>query len=165
MRKSISLLLCFSLLSCISLNLYSQSPENELDQVELTKQYIGKWAAEVGKDSTWLWEITPSNNGYVHAFYLKVKGKTVETMPGIIGFGSEYRTTNIFILYPDGFISRDIGGFVSDDKYIAERFYPQDEKTGLGIWECTFLTPDKFTAIWKVEGVKKGELIYIKVKE
>ena len=165
MRKSISILLCFSLLSCISQNLFSQSAENELDQVELMKQFIGKWAAEVGKDSTWLWEITPSNNGYVHAFYLKVKGKTVETMPGIVGFGSEYRTTNLFILYPDGFISRDIGGFVSDNKYIAERFYPQDMKTGLGTWECTFLTPDKFTTIWKVEGVKMGEYIYIRVKE
>ena len=129
------------------------------------KQYIGKWAAEAGKDSTWLWEITPSNKGYVHAFYLNVKGKTVETMPGIVGFGSEYRTTNIFILYPDGFISRDIGGFVSDDKCIMERFYPQDMKTGLGTWECTFLTPDKFTATWIVKGVKINEFIYIRVKE
>ena len=129
------------------------------------KQFSGKWAAEAGKDSTWLWEITPSNKGYVHAFYLNVKGKTVETMPGIIGFGSEYKTTNMFILYQDGFISRDIGGFVSDNKYIAERFYPQDMKTGLGTWECTFLTPDKFTAIWKVEGVKMNELIYIRIKE
>ena len=129
------------------------------------KQFIGKWAAEVGKDSTWLWEITPSNNGYVHAFYLKVKGKTVETMPGIIGFGSEYKTTNMFILYQDGFISRDIGGFVSDNKYIAERFYPQDNKAVLGTWESTLLTPDKFTATWIVKGVKMAELIYIKVKE
>ena len=129
------------------------------------KQFIGKWAAEAGKDSTWLWEITPSNKGYVHAFYLKVKGKTVETMPGIIGFGSEYKTTNMFILYQDGFISRDIGGFVSDNKYIAERFYPQDNKAVLGTWESTLLTPDKFTTTWKVEGVKVMELFYIRVKE
>jgi len=165
MRKSISILLSFLLLSCLFTNLYSQSAEEELDQLELMKQFIGKWAAEAGKDSTWLWEITPSNKGYVHAFYLKVEGKTVETMPGIIGFADEYRNTNFLILYPDGFISRDIGGFVSDNKCVTKRFYPQDEKTSLGAWECTFLTPDKFTAIWKVEGVKKGELIYIRVKE
>ena len=165
MRKSISILLSFLLLSCLFTNLYSQSAEEELDQLELMKQLIGNWAAEAGKDSTWLWEITPSNKGYVHAFYLNVKGKTVETMPGIVGFGSEYRTTNMFILYPDGFISRDIGGFVSDDKCIMERFYPQDEKTSLGTWECTFLTPDKFTAIWIVKGVKINEFIYIRVKE
>jgi hypothetical protein len=165
MRKSISILLCFSLLSCLSLNLYSQSAENELDQVELMKQYNGKWAAVAGKDSTWLWEITPSNKGYVHVLYLEVKGKTVETLQGIFGFADEYKKTNLLILYQDGFISRDIGGFVSDNKCIMERFYPQDEKTGLGTWEVTFLTPDKFTAIWKVKGVKKGELIYIRVKE
>ena len=86
-------------------------------------------------------------------------------MPGIIGFGSEYKTTNMFILYQDGFISRDIGGFVSDNKYIAERFYPQDNKAVLGTWESTLLTPDKFTATWIVKGVKMAELIYIKVKE
>ena len=165
MRKSTSILLSFLLLSCLFTNLYSQSAEEELDQLELMKQFIGKWAAEAGKDSTWLWEITPSNNGYGHAFYLKVKGKTVETMPGIIGFGSEYKTTNMFILYQDGFISRDIGGFVSDNKYIAERFYPQDNKAVLGTWESTLLTPDKFTATWKVEGVKVMELFYIRVKE
>ena len=165
MKKPISILLSFVLLSCLFTNLYSQSAEVELDQLELMKQFIGKWAAEAGKDSTWLWEITPSNKGYVHAFDLKVKGKTVENMPGIIGFADEYRSSNVLILYPDGFISRDIGVFVSDNKYVAERFYPQDEKTGLGTWECTFLTPDEFTAIWKVEGMKKGELIYIRVKE
>ena len=42
---------------------------------------------------------------------------------------------------------------------------PQDMMTGLGTWESTFLTPDKFTAIWKVEGVKILEFIYIRVKE
>ena len=100
MKKSICLLLCFSLLSFLSLNLYSQTAENKLDQVELMKQFIGKWEAEAGKDSTWLWEITPSNDGYVHAFYLNVKGKTVETMPGIFGFANEYKNINSFILYP-----------------------------------------------------------------
>ena len=165
MKKSISICLCLLLAFSLSLNLSAQSTEKELDQVELTKQYIGKWAAEVGKDSTWLWEITPSNKGYVHAFYLKVKGKTVVTQPGIIGFADEYRKTNLLILYQDGFISRDIGGFVSDNKYIAERFYPQDNKAVLGTWESTLLTPDKFKAIRKVKGVKKGELIYIRVKE
>ena len=165
MKKISALFIAGLITLCFSIGLHAQSSEQELDQAELMKQFIGKWVAEAGKDSTWLWEITPSNNGYVHAFYLKVKGKTVETMPGIIGFGSEYKTTNMFILYQDGFISRDIGGFVSDNKCITERFYPQDEKTSLGTWECTFLTPDKFTAIWKVKGVKKGELIYMRVKE
>jgi len=165
MKKTLNIMLSLLIIVSFSLNVSSQSSPNDLDQVELMKQFIGKWAAEAGKDSTWLWEVTPSNKGYVHAFYLKVKGKTVETLPGIFGFGDEYRNTNLLILYPDGFISRDIGGFVSDNKYVAERFYPQDEKTGLGTWEGTFLTPDKFTAIWKVKGVKKAELIYMRVKE
>lgn len=143
----------------------NQLSKTKLDQVELMKQFIGNWAAEAGKDSTWFWEITPSNKGYVHAFYLKVKGKTVETMPGIIGFADEYRNTTFLILYQDGFISRDIGGFVSENKHIAERFYPQDEKTALGTWEVTFLTPDKFIAIWKIESVKKGGFTYIRVTE
>lgn len=150
---------------CFSGNVNAQSSENDLDQVELMKQFIGKWAAEWTKDSTWLWEITPSDKGYVHAFYLQVKGKTVLTYGGMIGFGDKYRKVLLFILYPNGFITRDIGGFVSDNEYIAERFPAEHKKTVLETWECTFITPDKFKAIRKVKGVKKGELIYIRVKE
>ncbi len=165
MKKTLNIMLSLLIIVSFSLNVSSQSDQKNLDQVKLLKQFIGTWEAEAGKDSTWLWEITPSNKGYVHAFYLKVKGKTVETLPGIFGFGDEYRNTNLLILYPDGFISRDIGGFVSDNKYVAERFYPQDEKTGLGTWEGTFLTTDKLSTIWKVQGVKIIEYIYIRVKE
>ena len=147
------------------MSLYAQSSQQDLDQVELMKQFIGKWTAEWGKDSTYLWVITPSNKGYVHTFYLQVKGKTVLTYGGIIGFGDEYRNVNLFILGPNGFITRDIGGFVSDNEYIAERFPAEHKKTVLETWECTFITPDKFKAIRKVKGVKKGELIYIRVKE
>jgi len=150
---------------CLCVNLHAQSSETDLDQVELMKQFIGKWVAEAGKDSTWLWEITPSDKGYVHAFYLQVKGKTVATYPGIMGFGGEDRNVNMFTLFSNAFITRDIGEFVSDNKSIFERFPPQHKKTVLGTWECTFITPDKFKAIRKVKGVKKGELIYIRVKE
>ena len=151
----------FCFIVCVS----AQSSGTDLDQVELMKQFIGKWKTEAGKDSIWLWEIMPSNKGYVHTFYLQVKGTNVETVPGIIGFADDYKNTSLLILYQDGFISRDFGGFVSDSKYIAERFYPQEKKTGLGFWECTFVTPDKFTAIWKVKGVKRLELIYTRVKD
>ena len=167
MRKSICLLFCSLLLSCLFTNLYSQSEENELDQFELMKQFIGDWAAEAGKDSTWLWTVAPPSpyNEYVQSFALQVKGKNVETSLGMIQFGSEYKTTKSTILHPDESVTLDIGGFVSDKKYIAERFYPEDMKTVLGTWECTFLTPDKFTATWKIEGVKIREYIYIRVKE
>ena len=131
------------------------------------KQFIGDWAAEAGKDSTWLWSIAPPSpyNEYVQSFALQVKGKNVETMLGMIGFGSEYKTTKSTILWADESMSIDIGGFISDKKFRAERFYPEDMKAVLGTWECTFLTPDKFTATWTVEGVKIREYIYKRVKE
>ena len=115
-------------------------------------------------DSTWVWEITPSNKAHAFTFYLKVKGKTVETMPGIFGFANEYKNINSFILYPNGFISRDIGRFVSDNLLIVERFYPEDE-TRWGTWECNFITPNKFTATWKLESGESGEFIYIRIRE
>ena len=168
MKKIIfSLFILPMLVLCFPMDLNAQSTENDLDQVELMKQFSGKWAAEAGKDSTWLWEITPFDKGYVHAFYLQVKGKNDATRwgHGLIGFGNDYRNVNLIILGPNGLISRDIGGFVSDNEYIAERFPIEHNKTVLETWECTFITPNKFTAIMKVKGVKKGELIYIRVKE
>lgn len=168
MKKTIFSILTLSFyVLCLSVNLYAQSSETDLDQVELMKQFSGKWAAEAGKDSTWLYEVSPFDKGYVIAFNLKVKGKNDATSPGqgIIGFGNDYRNVNLIILRPNGLITRDIGGFISDNEYFAERFPIEHNKTVLETWECTFITPDKWTAIRKVKGVKKNEIIYIRVKE
>ena len=153
MKKIIFSILALSLIAlCFSMNLQAQSSETELDQVELMKQLIGSWTAETGVDSTVLWEVIPSDKGYISNVYWKTKGETYWTGKGIIGFTWEYQTVNMYALWQDGYLSRDMGKFVSDKKITFER-YTADHSHVMGSMEISFLTPDKCINIWKWRGM------------
>lgn len=58
----------------------------KLNQVELFKQWIGNWQAEIDKDSTFMMECKPFYNGY--EFYLKIetKGKIIFAEKILMGY-------------------------------------------------------------------------------
>ena len=155
MKKIIFPMLVLPLMAlCFSMTLNAQSSQQDLDQVELMKQFIGTWTTETGVDSTALWEIIPSDKGYVDNVYWKTKGETYSTGKGIIGFTWEYQTVNMYALSQDGYLSRDMGKFVTDKKMMWERF-TADHKQVLASWELNFITPDKFTLIFKYRGMEQ----------
>jgi hypothetical protein len=51
MKKTISTFLGLMLFVVFSLYTSAQSANEELDQVELMKQFIGTWECEIGKDT------------------------------------------------------------------------------------------------------------------
>ena len=72
MRKSIYIIL--SLLFIVpSLTLLAQSAEEELDQVELLKQFIGTWKAEVAEDTVVILKFVPIGVALVHTLEVMVK--------------------------------------------------------------------------------------------
>jgi len=50
---------------------------NQLNQVELHKQYIGNWESELGKDTLVLWEGKPYGTGLECYLKMKAKGKVL----------------------------------------------------------------------------------------
>ena len=154
MKKIIFPMLVLPLMAlCFSMTLNAQSSEQDLDQVELMKQFIGTWTTETGVDSTALWEIIPSDKGYVSNVYYQAKGVTYNTGKGIMGFTWEYQMVNMYTLWQDGYLSREMGKFVSDKKITFER-YNADHSHVMGSIEINFLTPDNFINIWKWRGMK-----------
>jgi len=172
MKKIIFPMLVLPLIAlCFSLNLHAQSSEQDLDQVELMKQLVGTWTAQTGVDSTALWEVIPSGNGYEHKFTRQAKGETYLTANGIIGFAQERQTLNMYMLWPNGNILRSVGKFVSDKKSIMERFNV-DHSHAYASDEITFITPDKIKYIFKYRGNSETwddavvtEWIYTRVKK
>ena len=153
------------------MSLHAQSSEQDLDQVELMKQYIGKWKAEITTDTTLIFEVIPSDKGYVANGYYQAKGDTYWTGKGIIGFGKNNKLVNMYILWSGGNVSRDFGEFVSDNKIIWER-YNADHNHVTGIIEGEFRSPDKFIHLWKWRGTKESwdeanvtEYIFNRVKK
>jgi hypothetical protein len=172
MKKIIFSILALSLIAlCFSGNLNAQSSQQDLDQVESTKQFIGKWIAEMGEDTTMVWEVHPSGNGYEHKLTWQAKGETYFTAKGIIGFAQQRQTVNMYLLWPEGTILRGLGKFVSDKKFIMERFNV-DHSHVYASDEMNFITPDKVKYIYKWRGDSETwddavvtEATYIRLKK
>jgi hypothetical protein len=151
MRKSISLLLCLSLLSCLSLKLHSQSAEEELDQVELLKQFIGTWEAETGKDSVSVLLFTPINNGLHVLQEDKANGETYVTYRGVFGLSDDKQMILAAALAPDGTMIIDYGKFETKNKYKNDRYFGNTSHVSQMLeWE--FLTPGSFVIRGKGRG-------------
>ena len=158
MKKIIFSILALSVIAlCCSLNLQAQSSETDLDQVELMKQFIGPWKAELREDTTLLWWFRPSSfgEGYNSIAHWEAKGKTYRTTQGIIGFSGSpkkgFSGVSFYILWPDGTLSRDEGKFVSEKKLYIERFNKTHTKA-FAKWELEFQSQDKFTSTWTPQG-------------
>ncbi len=172
MKKIIVLFFALPFIAlCFCITLQAQSSETDLDQVELMKQFIGKWILETGEDSTAIWEIIPNNKGYVHNVQWQAKGETYRTATGIYGFTGQNKTVINSVLWTNGVITLDMGKFVSDKKMKCER-YNLAHNHVTGDYEIYFTTPDDFKVISKWRGMNETwddaevtEYIYTRVKE
>ncbi|MCK5103169.1 MAG: hypothetical protein KAR17_10145 [Cyclobacteriaceae bacterium] len=144
MKNTISLLLCFSLLTCLSLNLYSQSAENELDQVKLTKQIIGTWETRVGEDSIIQMTCTPFGEGIRCQFEWKSDGKVYSEASSVIGFSADRKTIVYTYVRGDGTTTHDIGRFVTEKKWVTERFLSDSPTHAHALAEHEFPSPTTF---------------------
>ena len=167
MKKIIFTMLAISLIVlCFSGNLNAQASENELDQVELMKQLIGKWESDRGKvDSTIVWEIIPWNKGYETSFKLKAKGEVYYSYKGIWGFNRENTKMDIYYLSQNGHFHNYSCEFVSDKNMIIKA------KDDHSFRDLHFITPDKFKWILKRKSSEDSwdnavvtEEIYTRVK-
>jgi hypothetical protein len=71
------------------LNLFSQSAEEELDQAELMKQFIGIWETDWEEGTVSIWEVNPVGKGYEVSLKWKNDGQLSRTDKGVYGFTSD----------------------------------------------------------------------------
>ena len=154
MKKFFSLCISGLIGICLSMSLHAQSSQQDLDQVELAKQFIGSWTAETGVDSTVLWEVIPSGNGYTFNLYFKANGESYGTHKGIIGTPGKSETVTMVTMWQEGWITIDKAKFASDKKITFERF-PQDLSHLTATLEMKFLTPNKFNFLYKERGMEE----------
>ncbi len=62
---------------------------NQLNQVELMKQFIGTWGGEVGKDTTFLWEGKPYGTAIDANMKLMTKGKIIAEGKALIVYDTK----------------------------------------------------------------------------
>lgn len=153
MKKSFSILIGVSVLLTFSLNTFSQSSEEELDQVELLKQLVGTWQADIAQDTVLIMKITHTGTGMYFIQEFQAKGKTYDTTSGIIGFSEDKQFVVGYSLWQNGNITHDLGHFVSPQKLISERFF-NDQKLAIMMVEIEFQSPEQYIWRGKWRGVK-----------
>jgi arsenite methyltransferase len=175
--KKISTLFISGLIAlCFSMSLNAQSSQQDLDQAELMKQFIGiigTWGSDKSYEKTSLTEIIPSHQGYEMITYKKATGVNLWTGKAIFGFDQEYQMVIMFSLTRIGMLGgRFVGKFVSDKKLTMESDFSNPTRM-TETFELSFLTPDKFDLIlewghgepetWDVANVEKST--YKRIKE
>jgi hypothetical protein len=151
MRKATSILLSLSLLSCLSLNLLSQSSDEKLDQAELFKQFIGTWEADNGKDSVVIIKCIPSNNGIHFVQEDKANGITYSTYQGLLGLSDDKEMIIATAIALNGTMIMDFGKFVEKNKYVVDRYFGNTTHVAM-LMEWEFSTPESFVIRTKWRG-------------
>ena len=171
MRKSINIILFLILILGFSLTLSAQAIDEELDQKELTKQFIGKWVTDGFEGTVTNYNVNPLGNGYEVTIIWENEGQPTRTDKGIIGFTYDGLVNMTYMWSPEGNISCDYGKFVSKNKIIVERYATLNGKA-LASFDFEFISPEKMKMIWKSwgtegtpEDAEVSEIIWTKVSQ
>jgi len=132
-----------TLLFC-SNGIQAQNTQTQLNQVELMKQFIGIWKAEMGKDTIFIMEGKTFGKGLEFYWKTDTKGKIISEGKSIMG----YDKINNRIIEPQIWDSSPniilwSGLFTSSNKYeaILLKDIANPEKATLK-WEYEFKSPD-----------------------
>ena len=153
MKNFISLLLASMFIIGLSFNLSAQSNEEELDQLELLKQFEGTWKAETGEDSAVVITYEPIGNGFLLTQENMANGDIYLRAKAIMGVSNDKKTIIVSSVTQDGEVAFNYGKFVSDKKSVFE-FYVENVRHPFNIQEFDFQSPDAFTVRGKYRGEK-----------
>jgi len=126
--------------------------EDELDQVELMKQFIGTWEMPLGENSSYILEFVPVGDAMYLKEEKKENGEVTLSSVGVWGVSPDKNTITSAAVENNGLISFDYGKFVSASKFLTERFR-DDQKHPTWIHEFEILSPESFT----VRAKRRGE--------
>jgi len=153
------------LLLSISNGIQGQNSTSNLDQPKLMLQFLGKWQANVGKDTVEVWDCQVYGKAYTSNVYQVTKGHKTPFYTNSISYGQKEGKFSGFQLTADGGYGTWIGSFASEKKLegiMVKNFNPEPV---YGKFEIIFKNLNEFTYfIYNTQGVKTVELQYVKVK-
>ena len=153
------------LLLSFSNGIQGQNISSNLDQTKLMLQFLGKWQANVGKDTVEVWDCQVFGKAYTSNVYQVTKGHKTPIYTNNISYGPKEGKFRGFQLTADGGYGTWIGSFTSEKKLegiLTQNFNPEP---AYGKIEIIFKNLNEFTyLIYNTQGVKTAELQYVKVK-
>jgi hypothetical protein len=125
--------------------LTAQNGLPELNQVELMKQFSGKWECRISKDSTLTWDTKPYGTGFEVTVKGVVNGRVFLEARQLWGYDKQLDKYIVAVMHKGDDIRLYSAWFVSDKKYVSVRY---DDISHPG------------TTDWRREGEFKSPYVY-----
>lgn len=144
MKTILKTMLVISVLFC-SMGIDAQKPQTKLNQLELYKQYLGTWQAEIGADSVEVRECREYGLSFVIDVYQVIKGKKIPMYLNNICFDSNEGKFKGFMLYPNGGYFTWIGQFTKNEYFSGKIVFNFMPDVVWSEFHSNFVSPTEFT--------------------
>ena len=126
--------------------IHAQTTQTQLNQLELIKQFIGNWKAEMGKDTTVFYEAKLFGTGIEDYMEFITKGKSYLKIKGLLGYDKKNdKYIHLKLLDPSGLA---LNAFWVTSKNIIE-----------GVQYQYISNPEDAPLKWKLEFKSSDSLI------
>jgi hypothetical protein len=163
--KKIYFLATIVLLLLCSNGIIAQTAKPQATQLELMKQFLGTFQANVGKDTVEIWESQLYGNSVILSVSQVIKGKKTPSYVNNTGFNAEEGNLVGFILNHDGTYTTWVGKFTDNKNFsgaLMNNFKPEQSWSKFAF---VFLSPKEWTLVTHDKnGAKTSDLKYTKVK-
>ncbi len=143
----------------------AQTMQPKLNQVELSKQLIGAWKADMGKDTTFFMEVKPFGTGLECYSNSANKGKILMEAKQLVGYDKKFDK----IVYVNLEKGKDIEilavWFISNNKYISipYNYIANPEKASFK-YEAEFKSPNLIVETLIINGKPLKTTTYTRTK-
>ncbi|HPE76513.1 MAG TPA: hypothetical protein PLC80_10510 [Draconibacterium sp.] len=143
--KPIIITFTILLFSFNTVYLKAQTKQAKLNQIELYKQFVGTWQAEVGADSLEVRECREYGVSFVIEVSRVINGQKSPSYINNISFDSNDGKFKGFLLYPNGGYFTWIGNFSDKNSFSGKIVFNFMPEVVWSEFHAEFISPTEFT--------------------
>ena len=165
MKKSfLTTAIVLFLFICSSM-IQAQTTQNQLNQLELMKQFLGKWQADNGIDTIEVWDCHQYGKAFIIDVTHIIKGQKVPLYINNVGFDNSDGKLKGYSLWPNGNYSTWIALYNSESRFSGDLMNNFNSATIWGKFEIVLVNPKEWTwRTFNMDGVMTSELKFSKAK-
>lgn len=138
--------------------------QTNLNQVELLKQFLGKWQTNMGKDTVEVWETQQYGNALVMNVSQIIKGLKSPNYINNMGFDQKDNKFKGYLLFPNGGYATWIGYFTAEKIFTVSLVQNFNPLVVQAKFQGVFGTNEFVWTAINQSGVKIGEYRFSKGK-
>jgi hypothetical protein len=145
--------------------LHAQTKQPKLNQMELYKQFVGNWQAEIGTDSIEVRECREYGSSFVMDVHRIIKGQKTPYYINNVSYDATDGKFKGFLLYPNGGYFTWIGMFTKNNLFLGKIVFNFMPEVAWSEFHADFINQDEFTCTnFNQESAQTIEMKFTRIK-